>query len=97
MGKIYGDADSEDNEEDCLLREMPEKEAAMVIQHEAVAFLSYTKLGKQKGGKSNGKGKVFANLGPGFKKGSGKGKRGFRYGFRRNRMSLADRKRSLLS
>ena len=92
MGRMYGDAHSEDEEEDCLLREMPEKEAAMVIQHEAVAFLSYSKKGKQNGGKSSGKGKSF---GPRFKKGSGKGKKGFRFGFRRNHMSLEERKKKL--
>ena len=89
---MYGDAHSEDEEEDCLLRDMPEKEAAMVIQHEAVAFLSYSKKGKQNGGKGSGKGKSF---GPRFKKGSGKGKKGFRFGFRRNRMSVEDRKKKL--
>ena len=43
-------------------------------------------------GKSSGKGKSF---GPRLKKGSGKGKKGFRFGFRRNRMSLEDRKKKL--
>mgnify|MGYP003329613166 CR=1 FL=1 len=100
IGTIYGNEDSDDDRiEDTALREMPEIEAANVIQHEAVAFLSYTKsrpFRSSKGsGKSSGKG-FKGGFGPRVslkqRKGSGKGNVGkFKFGFKKKVMSLDDR------